>query len=78
VGRPCYSANQKRFGLSSLEAESAFDSLNEWTCLHFVATTTRASIRSDRQRSGRRCWRKRPNPSLERTTAARLPFSSKR
>jgi len=75
VKRPCYSAKQKRFGLSSLEAESASTSLNGAVPrLSASLTTRRTSVATKRTL---RCsvLAQATELSLERTSVSRSPFS---
>lgn len=73
---PCYSAKQQRFGPSLLEAESDFTSLNEQGVRSATSHTFLRGRAAHTTRLDLRCWRKRPNYSLERTIASRSPFSS--
>jgi len=74
VGLACYSANQKRFGSSLLEADSDFDSLNDIEDeVDALAATRRCS---SRQKVARQAV---STPAaelpLERPIASRSPFS---
>jgi hypothetical protein len=73
----CHSAKQKSFGPSSLEAERAFTSLNEQGVRSATSHTFLRGRAAHTTRLDLRCWRKRPDYSLERTIASRSPFSSK-
>jgi hypothetical protein len=74
VGLACYSANQKRFGSSLLEADSDFDSLND------IEDEVDALAATERRSNGPRVARQAVSTpaaelSLERTIASRSPFS---
>jgi hypothetical protein len=77
VNRPCYSAKPKRFGLSSLEAESAFASLIVTEPMAPASHTFRRNAAASRRSLKGSVLAQAAELPLERTNVSRSPFSSK-